>query len=401
VSKLSVDDLVLKGKRILVRVDFNVPLDEAGRVADAQRIRAAMPTIRRILNEEGRPVLMSHLGRPKGQVRPEMSLQPAARELEKLLESPVIMAGDCIGPEVESLVAERTTGETVLLENLRFHPGETENDPGFAQQLAHLGDVYVNDAFGTAHRAHASTVGVTRYVQPAAAGYLMKKELDILGKALTDPSRPYVAVLGGAKISGKIEVIESFLRRVDVLLIGGAMAFTFLRAQGREVGRSLVEEDKVSLAETLLRKADDTGVELVLPADCRVAGAVEKGIESRIVSVDRIPVDQIGVDIGPETWRRFAEKIITAKTVVWNGPMGVFEIDEFAAGTYRIAEAMSQATDAGGLTIVGGGDSAAAMARGGFQDRVGHISTGGGASLEFLAGKSLPGVEALTEKSES
>ncbi len=400
-SKLSIDDLILKEKRVLVRVDFNVPLDESGKVADDRRIRAALPTIRKILDEDGRPVLMSHLGRPKGQVRPEMSLKPAARELEKLLGAGVTMAGDCVGPKVEDLVAEQPAGGTVLLENLRFHPGEKENDPAFAQQLARLGDVYVNDAFGTAHRAHASTVGVTRYVQPAAAGYLMIKELDTLGRTLTDPARPYVAILGGAKISGKIEVIESFIERVDVLLIGGGMAFTFLRAQGREVGKSLIEEDKVSLADAILTKAATGGVELLLPADCRVAGAVEKGVESHIVPVDRIPADQIGVDIGPETWRRFADKISTARTVVWNGPMGVFEIDDFAAGTYRIAEALVKAADAGSLTIVGGGDSAAAMARGGFQGRVGHISTGGGASLEFLAGKTLPGVEALTEKSGS
>jgi len=399
--KLSIDDLTLQGKRVLVRVDFNVPLDEGGRIADNRRIRAALPTIRKILEEGGSPVLMSHLGRPKGQVRPEMSLRPAARELEKLLSKPVTMAGDCIGAGVEDLAAGLPDGEIILLENLRFHPEETGNDPGFAKQLAALGDVYVNDAFGTAHRAHASTVGVTRYVQPAAAGYLLKKELDTLGRALIGPPRPYVAVLGGAKISGKIEVIESFVDRVDTLLVGGGMAFTFLKARGLEVGRSLVEEDKVSLAESILRKAADRGVELMLPADCRVAGAVEAGAESRIESVERMPADMIGVDIGPETCETFAGKIRDAGTVVWNGPMGVFEIDEFAAGTYRIAEALAEAAEAGGLTIVGGGDSAAAVARGGFQDRVGHISTGGGASLEFLAGKPLPGVEALTEKNES
>jgi phosphoglycerate kinase len=399
--KLSIDDLALQGRRVLVRVDFNVPLDEGGRVTDDRRIQAALPTIRKILEEGGSPVLMSHLGRPKGQMRPEMSLRPAAGELAKLLSKPVTMAADCVGPGVKDLVAGLPDGETILLENLRFHPGETGNDPEFAEQLAALGDVYVNDAFGTAHRAHASTVGVTRYVQPAAAGYLLKKELDTLGRALTGPPRPYVAVLGGAKISGKIEVIESFVDRVDALLIGGGMAFTFLRARGLEVGRSLVEEDKVSLAETILRKAADRGVELMLPADCRLAEAVEEGAESRIESVERMPADMIGVDIGPQTCKVFAGKIRNAGTVVWNGPMGVFEIDEFAAGTYRIAEALAEAAEAGGLTIVGGGDSAAAMARGGYEDRVGHISTGGGASLEFLAGKPLPGVEALTEKNES
>jgi phosphoglycerate kinase len=400
-TKLSIDDLDLKGKRVLVRVDFNVPLDEGGRVADDRRIRAALPTIQRILEQSGRPVLMSHLGRPKGKVQPRMSLRPAARKLEKLLSKPVTMAGDCVGAEVEELAAGMSAGEVILLENLRFHPEEKENDPGFSQQLAVLGDVYINDAFGTAHRAHASTVGVTRYLQPAAAGYLMKKELDMLGRVLIDPSRPYVAILGGAKISGKIDVIESFIERVDALLIGGGMAFTFLKAQGFEVGRSLLEEDKISLADSILRKTADRGVDLLLPVDCRVAAAVEAGVESRIVATDEIPAEMAGVDIGPRTWQRFSERITAARTVVWNGPMGVFEIDEFAAGTYRIAEALAEATDAGSLTIVGGGDSAAAMARGGYQDQVGHISTGGGASLEFLSGKSLPGVEALTERSES
>jgi len=400
-SKMLIDDLDLKGKRVLVRVDFNVPLDEQGRVTDDRRIRSALPTIRKILDEDGSPILMSHLGRPKGRVRPEMSLEPAARELEKLLGKPVTMADNCVGENVQQLVAELPAGGTILLENLRFHPQETDNDPDFSRLLASLGEIYVNDAFGTAHRAHASTVGVTRYLQPAAAGYLMYKELDMLGRALADPPRPYVAILGGAKISGKIEVIESLIERVDALLIGGGMAFTFLKARGQEVGRSLVEEDKVTLAGAILQKAFDRDVELLLPADCRVTGAVEKNADSRIVSIDRIPADLIGADIGPETSRRFAEKIEAARTVVWNGPMGVFEIEDFAAGTYRIAEALGKATDAGGLTIVGGGDSAAAMARGGFEDRVGHISTGGGASLEFLAGKSLPGVEALTERSAS
>ena len=400
VSKISIDDLNLKGKRILVRVDFNVPLDERGCITDDRRIQAALPTIRKILTESGRPILMSHLGRPKGQVRPELSLRPVARRLEKLLGTPVTMAGDCIGTEVADLVAAQRGGQTVLLENLRFHPEETENDAAFSKHLASLGDAYVNDAFGTAHRAHASTVGVTRYLQPAAAGYLMKKELDILSQALKDPSRPYVAVLGGAKVSGKIEIIESFLGRVDALLIGGGMAFTFLRARGLEVGNSLVEKDRVPLADTILKRAAAGGVEVLLPVDCRVAEVIEQGASSHIVPVDGIPGNGIGVDIGPETWRRFADRIEAAQTVVWNGPMGVFEIDAFAAGTYHIAEALVRATDAGALTIVGGGDSAAAMARGGYQGRVGHISTGGGASLEFLAGKDLPGVEALTERNK-
>jgi len=400
VSKISIDDLELKDRRILVRVDFNVPLDGQGGITDDRRIQAALPTIRKILIEGGRPVLMSHLGRPKGQIRPELSLRPVARRLEQLLDTPVAMAGDCIGAETAGLVAAQKSGQTVLLENLRFHPEETANETAFSQQLASMGDSYVNDAFGTAHRAHASTVGVTRYLQPAAAGYLMKKELDVLSRALTDPSRPYVAVLGGAKVSGKIEVIESFLERVDALLIGGGMAFTFLRAGGLEVGNSLVEKDRVPLADAILKRAAAGGVDVLLPVDCRVAEAIEPGASSHIVAVDGIPADGIGVDIGPQTWQRFADRIEAARTVVWNGPMGVFEIDDFATGTYQIAEALVRATAAGALTIVGGGDSASAMARGGYQDRVGYISTGGGATLEFLAGKTLPGVEALTDKNE-
>jgi phosphoglycerate kinase len=397
-SKITIDDLSLEGKRVLVRVDFNVPLDEHGHITDDRRIQAALATIRKILADNGSPILMSHLGRPEGQARPELSLRPVAQRLEKLLGAPVSMASDCVGREVERLVADRSVGQTILLENLRFHHEETENDPVFSRQLASLGDIYVNDAFGTAHRAHASTVGVTRYLQPAAAGYLMKRELDYLGRALDHPSRPYVAILGGAKVSGKIEVIENLVELVDALLIGGGMAFNFLRARGLGVGRSLLEEDKVPLAAAIMEKAADRKVDVLLPLDCCVAAAIEKGAGCQVVSVEEIPADGIGVDIGPETRRRFADRIVSARTVVWNGPMGVFEIDDFARGTYEIAEALVKATDAGGLTIVGGGDSAAAMVRGGYQDRVGHISTGGGAALEFLAGKPLPGVEALTER---
>jgi phosphoglycerate kinase len=396
-SKLSIDDLTLKGKRVLTRVDFNVPLGEGGHIADDRRIRAALPTIRKILAEDGRPVIMSHLGRPQGQVRSELSLRLVAERLQQLLDGPVTMANDCVGPQVKDLVEKQSVGQTILLENLRFHSEETENAPAFSRQLASWGDVYVNDAFGTAHRAHASTVGVTQFLQPAAAGYLMKKELDVLGRALSRPGRPYVAVLGGAKVSGKIEVIENLLERIDALLIGGGMAFTFLQAKGLEVGRSLVEKDRLSLAADILQKAVNLNLDLLLPEDCRVADALEKDATSRIVPVDKIPVDGIGVDIGPITARRFSERITSAQTVVWNGPMGVFEIDEFAKGTYEIAEALVQVNEAGGLTIIGGGDSAAAMARGGYQDRVGHVSTGGGASLDFLAGKTLPGVEALTD----
>jgi phosphoglycerate kinase len=400
-AKLTIDDLSMTGKRILVRVDFNVPLREDGSIADDGRIRAALPTIEKILSEGGRPILLSHLGRPKGQVKPELSLRPVAQRLQELLGRPVIMAPDCVGPEVEKLIRDMPAGQVVLLENLRFHPEETENDPGFARRLAGLGDVYIDDAFGTAHRAHASTVGVTHFIQQAAAGYLMRTELDYLGRALADPPRPYVAVLGGAKISGKIDVIQNLMDRVDALLIGGGMAFTFLKAQGLAVGRSLVESEKVGLAGDILNRAADRKVDLLLPEDCLAAAAIEQNSPSRYVPVQDIPAEWVGVDIGPQTLQRYVGKITTGKTVIWNGPMGVFEIEAFARGTYGVAEALAEVTDAGGLTIVGGGDSAAAMYRGGYGDRIGHISTGGGASLEFLAGKSLPGVEALTDVAQT
>jgi phosphoglycerate kinase len=397
-TKLTIDDIALGGKRALVRVDFNVPLQDDLSIADDRRIRAALPTVEKVLAEAGRPVLMSHLGRPKGQVRKELSLDPVARRLGQLLDCPVHMAPDCVGDDVESLVQRTRPGEVVLLENLRFYSQETGNDPDFSRRLAALGDVYINDAFGTAHRAHASTQGVAGHFHQAVAGYLLKKELEYLGRAITDPVRPFTAILGGAKISGKIEVIQNLLEKVDVLLVGGGMAFTFLKAGGLEVGRSLVEEDKIDVAKDILEKAAAGTIDFQLPLDSVVAPEIAANVPTRTVSRESIPPDWMGVDIGPQTRRLFADKISSGKTIVWNGPMGVFEMPPFDEGTFEIARALTAVTAAGGITIVGGGDSAAAMARGGFEDRVSHISTGGGASLEFLAGKPLPGVEALTDR---
>lgn len=398
-AKLSVDDVSIEGKRVLVRVDFNVPLDEKMHIADDRRVRAALPTVEKILARGGMPILMSHLGRPKGQVRPEMSLGPVAERLQQLLDRPVVMAQDCVGSAVEAVTAQMRPGQVVLLENLRFHPQEMENDPLFARKLAALAEVYVDDAFSAAHRAHASTEGVAHFFPQAVAGDLMIKELDYLGRALADPVRPFSAILGGAKISDKIDVVRNLLPKVDILLIGGGMAFTFLKAQGLEVGASLVDVDKLGLAREILQQARDRQADLQLPSDCVVASEISSKAQSQLVSVEQIPAGWIGVDIGPQTLQRYVQKISSSKTILWNGPMGVFEIDQFAQGTYGVARALAEVTDRGGVTIIGGGDSAAALARGGFQDRVSHISTGGGASLEFLAGKALPGVEVLTERS--
>jgi len=395
-NKLTIDDLDLKDQKVLVRVDFNVPLNDKLEVTDDKRIRESLPTIKKILDDGGKAILMSHLGRPKGKKVPEMSLLPAAKKLEELLGRPVKFVNDCIGSNIEKAVSGLRSGECILLENLRFYPEEEKNDPEFAKKLSRLGEVYVNDAFGTAHRAHASTEGITRYFEKCAAGYLMQKELEYLGTALSDPKHPFVAILGGAKISGKIEVIKSLLDKVDILLIGGGMAFTFLKAIGMETGTSLLEEDKIDLAKKIMMTAK---VELSLPLDVVVAKEPKEESKSSIVDYDKIPADVKGLDIGPTTTQIFCKKIELAKTIVWNGPM-VFEVDRFAEGTLSIARAMAQATARGATTIVGGGDTAAAVAKAGLDDKMTHISTGGGASLEFLEGKTLPGVAALTDKVE-
>ncbi len=388
----------LKDKEVLVRVDFNVPLDDKKEVADDKRIVESLPTITKILQDGGKAILMSHLGRPKGKKVPEMSLAPAARRLEKLLGKPVKFVNDCIGPEVEGAVSELKSGECILLENLRFYPEEEKNDPEFAKKLASLGEVYVNDAFGTAHRAHASTEGVTKYFKQCAAGYLMQKELKYLGMALTNPQRPFVAILGGAKISGKIDVISNLMDKVDALLIGGGMAFTFYKAMGKEIGESLLEADKIDLAKDILKKAKEKKLSFRLPEDFVVASEAKDEAAFRVVDKDSIPQDMQGLDIGPQTWELFSDELDKAKTAVWNGPMGVFEVKRFAEGTFKIAEQLAKITDKGATTIVGGGDSAAAVAKAGLEKRLSHISTGGGASLEFLEGKTLPGVAALTNR---
>lgn len=397
-DKLIVSDLDLKGRRVLMRVDFNVPL-ENGRVANDKRLRAALPTIQYILKKGGALILMSHLGRPKGKRVPELSLKPCAKALQDLLQQPVAFADDCVGPNAQGAAGVLSSGDVLLLENLRFHKEETDNDEGFSRSLAALGDLYVNDAFGTAHRAHASTAGVTRYIAPCAMGLLIEKEIAYLGDALQQPERPFVAILGGAKISGKIDVIDNLLPKVDRLIVGGGMAYTFFKARGLEIGNSLVEEEKLSLALSLMEKG---GEKMVLPVDCICSDRFD--FSARTVgelvptAVDAIAADYSGLDIGPETVACFQKIIDKARTIVWNGPMGVFEIDATAAGTYAVANAMAEATRKGAISVIGGGDSAAAVEKAGLADRMTHISTGGGASLEFLEGKELPGVAALTDR---
>jgi len=397
-AKLSIDDLTLKGKNVLVRVDFNVPLDDRQQVSDDFRIRSALPTINKISKAGGRAILCSHLGRPKGQKIPEMSLKPVAKKLGELLGKPVQFVEDCIGPEVLAKKKALKDGDVLLLENLRFHKAETDNDPGFSEALSQGCDLYVNDAFGSAHRAHASTEGVTKYFNQSAAGYLMQKEVEYLGKAVENPKRPFVTILGGAKISGKIDVISNLMNKADYLLIGGGMIFTFYKAQGKEIGKSLLEEDRLDMAKELLDKFQSSKCKLVLPEDVLVADKFETGAKTKTVSVDQIPADWQGVDIGPKTVKKFEEILDKAATVLWNGPMGVFEIPEFAKGTEEIARYLARITGKGAITVVGGGDSAAAVKKFNLSDKLSHVSTGGGASLEFLEGKVLPGVAALTDK---
>jgi phosphoglycerate kinase len=396
-KKLSIDKVALKGKRVLVRVDFNVPFDENLKITDDIRITAALPTIKKIISEGGRCILMSHLGRPKGAPNPKYSLKPVAVRLGELLEMDVKFAPDCIGDQVAAIVNSLKDGEAVLLENLRFHAEEEKNDPEFAKSLASFGDVYINDAFGSAHRAHASTEGVTKFISTCASGYLMQKELDYLGEAVANPVRPFTAILGGSKISGKIDVIDNLLPKVDNLLIGGGMAYTFYKAMGYEIGLSLLEQEKLELAKSTLEKFKTSKANVMLPKDNVVAPEFKNESPSEIVSSDKIPADKMGLDVGPKTIEDFKKVILDSKTIIWNGPLGVFEFDNFAKGTDAIAAALAEATSKGAITIIGGGDSAAAIKKAGLEDKVSHVSTGGGASLEFLEGKVLPGVAALND----
>ena len=396
-AKLSIRDLDLKGKRVFIRVDFNVPIKE-GRIKDDTRVRASLPTITYALEHGATVILASHLGRPKGGPSPEFSLEPVAAHLAKLLNQAVSFALDCVGDPAKKAVeqAQAQGHRLVVLENVRFHKEEEKNDPAFAAQLAELADLYVNDAFGSSHRAHASTEGMAKLLPKAAAGFLMEDELRYLGMALESPERPFVAILGGAKVSDKIEVIENFLGRVDALLIGGAMAYTFFKAQGLPVGKSLVEDDKLDAARAIMARAAERRIRLELPADHVVAETIEAGVETATLAVDDAAIgDRMGLDIGPKTAAAYAGVIGTAKTVVWNGPMGVFETSPFDAGTAAVAKAVAEVK---GTTIIGGGDSVSAVAKAGVTAKITHISTGGGASLEFLGGAVLPGVAALTDK---
>jgi len=389
-----VDQIELKGKRVFIRVDFNVPLDEKNEITDDTRILLSLPTVRFAMEAGGKVILASHLGRPKGKRDPKFSLAPVAERLSRLIGKKVTLANDCIGEEVQKQIERMREGEVLLLENLRFHPEEEKNDEDFSKALASLCDVYINDAFGAAHRAHASTEGMTRYVKAVAAGFLMMKEVESLEKALVSPQKPYVAILGGAKVSDKIAVIENLLNKVTTLLVGGGMAYTFLKARGFEVGKSLMEEDQLGFSVSLLRRAEGK-VKFLLPNDHIAAERMDIQAKRQIVKNEKIPSDWVCLDIGPETVKAFSEEIRPAKMIVWNGPMGVFEMEPFSHGTFAIAKAIA---DSSAFTIVGGGDSVAAVNKAGVADKISHISTGGGASLEFLEGKKLPGIEALRKE---
>ncbi|WP_370042625.1 phosphoglycerate kinase [Lysinibacillus sp. RC79] len=392
-NKKTMKDIDVKGKGVFVRVDFNVPMAD-GAITDETRIRAAIPTIEYLVEQGAKVILTSHLGRPKGEVKEDMRLTAVGVRLAELMGKPVTKLDESIGQEVEEAVANMQNGDIILLENVRFHAGEEKNDPALAEQFAKLADVYVNDAFGAAHRAHASTEGIAKYV-PAVSGFLMQKELDVLGKALSNPERPFTAIIGGAKVKDKIGVIESLLEKVDHLIIGGGLSFTFIKAQGYDIGKSLLEEDKIDLAKSFIEKAKAKGVQLHMPIDTVVANEFSKDAETQIVDVDAIPADWMGLDIGPKTAANYAEVIKNSKLIIWNGPMGVFEMDKFANGTKTVADAMATTT---GYTVIGGGDSAAAVEKFEVADKMNHISTGGGASLELMEGKELPGIVALNDK---
>ncbi len=392
-EKKSVKDIDVKGKRVFVRVDFNVPMED-GKVTDDTRIRAALPTIQYLVDEGAKVILSSHLGRPKGEVKEELRLTAAGERLAELLGKPVKKLDESVGENVKAVVAAMEDGDIVLLENVRFHAGEEKNDPALAKQFAELADVYVNDAFGAAHRAHATTAGIAEFL-PAVSGFLVQKELDVLGKALADPERPFTAIIGGAKVKDKIDVINHLLEKVDNLIIGGGLSYTFTKAQGHEVGTSLLEEDKIDLAKSFIKKAEDKGVNFYMPVDAVVADEFSKDANTKVVDIDKIPADYMGLDIGPKTAEIYADVIKNSKLIIWNGPMGVFEMDAFANGTKAVANAMAETE---GYTVIGGGDSAAAVEKFGVAEKMSHVSTGGGASLEFMEGKELPGVVALNDK---
>lgn len=395
-NKMTIEDLNLKGKRVFIRADFNVPLDENLKITDDRRIRSTLPTINYAIDEGAKVILASHLGRPKGKVSPRLSLQPVAKRLQRLLDKDVIFLEDCIGQNVENVISRMKNGDVVLLENLRFHPEEEKNDEGFAKALANLADFYVNDAFGASHRAHASIVGIPKFL-PAAAGFLLKKEIEYLKGVVTNPVRPFVAILGGAKVSGKIGVLENLADKVNKVIVGGGMAFTFIKAMGYEIGNSLVEMDMLDLANRIREKLTQNNVKFYLPVDCVIAQSMEPGVETKIVTTQEIPKGWLALDIGPASVRLFSEALQDAKTIIWNGPMGVFELDAFSRGTFAVARAVA---DAYALTIVGGGDTDLAVHRAGVSDSISFISTGGGASLQLLEGKELPGIAALSDKKE-